>query len=335
MESYIKKSEFYNRTFRLNPKSYKVLCFFLAAFFSILLTSLPVDGLVDRASYLLYPSNSPILLLQNFSLGLFPLLANEPLWLAINSLLSIFISAENVIRAIIAFSSFTTFYLALKNTNVKYFYIVILFLLLPLVLKNNLIHLRQGFGVAIFLIGWFSTTNKVKYFFYICAALIHSSFIVILFGILGVNFLMFLKLSHGIRSVMYLFIGIVVGLAGLYLAQFIGARQGGEYSDSASQNASGLGFIYWGFVLVLFVMQGKVFLRYNTQIIFFLILYLSTYFILPVTARIFESVVLLVLLASLRFKVKYKRIFQLVFCLYFFLVWSLHFRLEGFGWFVS
>ena len=38
---------------------------------------------------------------------------------------------------------------------------------------------------------------------------------------------------------------------------------------------------------------------------------------------------------SLRFKVKYKRIFQLVFCLYFFFVWSLHLRLEGLGWFVN
>ena len=335
MSSNIKKYNFYDRSFRKNPESYKLLSFFIALFFCVFLAALPVDGLVDRASYLLYPESSPILLVKNISSGVLPLLVNEPLWLVINSLLSFVISPENIIRAIIAFSTFTTFYLVLKNTNRKYFYMVMLFLLLPLVLKNNLIHLRQGFGVAIFLIGWFSASNKVKYFFYVCAALIHSSFIIISLGLLGVGFLMHLKLSHGIRSILYVLVGVIVGVMGLYLAQFIGARQGAEYSNGASQSASGLGFIYWSFVFMLFVMQGKVFLRYNTQIIFFLILYLSTYFLLPVTARIFESVVLLVLLASLRFKVKYKRIFQLVFCLYFFLLWSLHLRQEGLGWFVS
>ena len=136
MSSNIKKYNFYDRSFRKNPESYKLLSFFIALFFCVFLAALPVDGLVDRASYLLYPESSPILLVKNISSGVLPLLVNEPLWLVINSLLSFVISPENIIRAIIAFSTFTTFYLVLKNTNRKYFYMVMLFLLLPLVFEK-------------------------------------------------------------------------------------------------------------------------------------------------------------------------------------------------------
>jgi hypothetical protein len=65
------------------------------------------------------------------------------------------------------------------------------------------------------------------------------------------------------------------------------------------EDVSGLGFAFWFGVLGLMLMQGRNFLRkyvFETGLVGF---YLATYWMIEVTARIFESGLLLVLLAGL------------------------------------
>ncbi|MBH0077828.1 EpsG family protein [Pseudoalteromonas sp. SWYJ118] len=315
---------------RCNSYSYVFLCFFLALSYAGFLTNLDIDGYVDRINYLSYAKDSILILNRNISNGILTVFANEPLWLLINIFLSQFLSPENTLRVIIFFSSFATFFYVLKNTNSKYFFIILLFLLLPAVLKNNIVHIRQGLGVAFFILGWFSQGKKKRYLLYSCAALIHSSFIIVLLGVIGTNFLLNLNISYGIRNLIFIAACLILGFFGLYFAQVLGARQGSIYQNE-DFGGSGLAFIYWSVILGLFLLQDESYIRKNVLPIFFIIMYVCTYFILPVAARIFESVILIVLLRALDFKAIYRYLFIACYILYFLQLWLSRYNQGGFG----
>jgi len=89
-------------------------------------------------------------------------------------------------------------------------------------------------------------------------------------------------------------------------------------------DVSGLGFVLWLGVFILFRMEGRQFLRIHAFETGMIVFYLGTYWLIEVTARIFESSVLLVLIAGLSLTgwrlVAYKII---VFCVLFGLSWSM------------
>ena len=91
---------------------------------------------------------------------------------------------------------------------------------------------------------------------------------------------------------------ILAGISTGWLAQTVGARQGEEYVFQA-KNFSGLGFLLWFVILAIIFMAGRSYLRRHTFEIGIIIFYLVTYWLLEVSARIFESGLLLVLLAGL------------------------------------
>ena len=63
--------------------------------------------------------------------------------------------------------------------------------------------------------------------------------------------------------------------------------------------ASGIGFLFWSAMFTILLLQGRQFLhRYNAAI-GVLIFYLAAYFFTPISGRVFESGILLVLLAVL------------------------------------
>lgn len=315
---------------RCNPYSYVFLCFFLALSYAGLLTNLDIDGYVDRINYLNYAKNSMHILNRNLPNGILAVFSNEPLWLLINITLSSFFSPENTLRVIIFTSSFVTFFYVSKNTNSKYFFIVLLFLLLPAVLKNNIVHIRQGLGIAFFILGWFSQGKKKRYVLYSCAALIHSSFLIVLLGIVGANFLLNLNISYGIRNLIFIAVSTSLGFFGIYFAQLLGARQGSTY-QSDDFGGSGLAFIYWSVILGLFLLQDERYIRKNVLPIFFIIMYLCTYFTLPVAARVFESVMLIVLLGALDFKGLHRYLFIAFYIFYFLQLWLSRYNQGGIG----
>lgn len=317
-----------------NDRRYYILiCFFVALIFSLVLSNLQVDAYIDRVSYLAYAEDSLLVLGRNFSSGWLKLIFNEPLWLTINIILSTIFSVENVVRFIIFCSTFLTVYLVLSNVDKRFFVLALLFLLLPQVLKNNIIHLRQGLAVAIFLAGWFSLNYKTKYLCFIFSALIHSSFVIVLVGIIGVNILLYLRFSYGLRSIIFIIIGLCIAFFGLYFAELLGARQGASYQGKSS-SASGLAFIYWSGFFVLFTLQSKQFLKSHAIPTFFILLYLSSYFFLPVTARVFESVLLIILLSTVDFKRLYLYLVSIYFIFYFLATWAPRIGEPGLGWFV-
>jgi hypothetical protein len=298
--------------------------------YAIFLSCLPVDGFIDRENYLNYAKYSLDIFQSNIDEGVGYTLANEPLWLLINIWLSSFLNPEDCVRVIVFFSSFVVSFLILR-ADPKHFLLLFLFLLVPQVLKNHIIHLRQGLAIAVFLLGWFSQTKSLRWLFIILSTFIHSSFLFIVILIFLNNILLMLSFSCGWLIFFYLLVGLFFDFVGVGLAAQFGARQGNEI-QSLETNMSGLGFISWLFFSGILILEGKNFIRRHSFSLCVLMVYLSTYFLMPFTARIFESTLLLVLLSGLHLTSYRNLAFYGFFTVYFLFDWYQRIMLPGFGW---
>jgi hypothetical protein len=304
---------------------------FFSFLFALYLASLPIDQFVDRESYLSYASYSLPIFLNRSSHGILTFFFNEPLFGAVNVILTSLFEVETTLRLIIFFSAFTTFYIVLLNSEPKYILLSLLFLLLPQVLKNNIIHLRQGLAISFFIWGWFSSNGRKKKILFFCSALTHSSFIIVLFGLFLIRFIREFKFSTDLRMTIFVLLSLFIGVFSFPLADMLGARQVDNYETVVSE-ASGFGFIFWFGILIIFISQGKRFFLHNTHSFLFLSLYLGTYFFLPVSGSILESVLILILMSSHELKNYKKWMFIFAYLSYFILTWYPRLFKPGFGW---
>ena len=317
--------------FPRNKNYYSSSIIVLSVLFAIYLAFLPIDSFVDRDNYLIYASAYDLIFINIIQSGFFSFIFNEPFFISVIFLLSTFFGTEDILRVIIAFSTFSTFYLVLRNVPKRFLLLALLILLSPQVLKNNIIHLRQGLAVSVFLWGWFSTKPSRKIILLFLAALTHSSFFIVDFSLLTIFIIQRLKISNSIKYLFYSAYGLALGFFGIAISAYLGARQGLSY-EGVEAETSGLNFIYWLFILVLYLSQGKIFFEKNAASLFFIILYLTTYFTLPVTARVFESVLIIVLLASLDLRGYKRQAFYILYVFYFIYSWYFRIFQPGFGW---
>lgn len=269
--------------------------------FSILygavLSSIPDDQFKDFSNYLVYAEHSLAITAGYWLGGPLRMLANEPVWLLLNAGLGAVMPPEAVVRSIIFFSAFSVSWLVLKR-GPRHAVWLMVFLLLPQVVKNHLIHLRQGLAIAIFLWGWFAPARWLRWVLIGLAPFIHASFFFIL-AIAGVARLMTsLRLGPGIRAIVFLAVAVFLGVGLGWLAAQLGARQAQEYEFTMTQ-VSGLGFAFWLLIAVLWALEGGRYLKAHAFEMGLIVFYLGTYWLVEVTARIFESGLLLVLLAGL------------------------------------
>jgi len=277
--------------------AYGAVVWLLALMYGAALAALPVDVFLDRDNYLTYASDSLGILVRNFSGGPISVLANEPLFLLINIGLSSFLSPETVVRSLIFLSATVVARFVLRK-DPRQFVWLLFFLLVPQVIKNHIVHLRQGVAIAVFLLGWNIRSVSLRWMLLLMAAFIHASFVFVIGLLMMTKIVQRMRFAADIQMLAFVSAGIVVGLGMGWLAQMVGARQGESYAFDGGA-ASGLGFVFWLFVLALFVLQGKTFMQRNAFPVSALVLYLATYFLVEVTARIFESSVIFVLLAGL------------------------------------
>ncbi len=316
---------------RLSAKGRHYASMALALVFAACLAVLPVDAFMDRAAYLVYPEGALAILALHTTGGLGTVLTNEPAWLLLNAVLALFFDAENCVRIIIAGSA----YLVARTTFENRFdrlLLVLLFLLLPQVLKNYVIHLRQGVAIALFMAGWFGVGGRKRWGLIALTPFIHASFFFVLAFMLFNRVLAGIRGSAGIRMIAFLAVGLFLSFATIWLAATFGARQAGEYEAAAGGDASGLGFVFWTLFGCIYVLQGSRFLREHMLQIGVLIFYLCSYFFLPVSARIFESVLLLILLAGLELTRYRKLAFLILFSFYFFAQWYPRLGQAALGW---
>lgn len=266
--------------------------------YALFLSNLPLLEFKDRANYLEYARYSELILASNALGGWKEILANEPLWLLTNvGLALLFDNSDLIIRIIIFVPAFVISFLILRKNPAHVGWLVF-FLLTPQIIKNHIIHLRQGFGIAVFLLGYYSSRAWIRYPLMAASGFIHSSFFVV--NLIGISAWISGKtrLSSELRLSLLLFAFMFIGVSLNVLAAGLGARQGIQYAETGVE-VSGLGFLIWGSVLMLLASSGTAFLIFNIFPLSILVYYLSGYFVSPVGARIFESGLLLLLITGL------------------------------------
>lgn len=275
--------------------------FFCAVIYAGVLASLPVDAFQDRNSYLTYAASSAEIITRYDG---FAVLTNEPLWLLLNILLGSVLSSESVVRALVFSGALlVAYYVFREGANNRIFFLVLLLLLcVPQVVKNHIVHLRQGFAIGIFLFGLMHR-GGLRWFLFALTPFFHASFFFVLF-IYGITQLAGCRmagrqlsgaLSSALLSCVFLFVMFSLS-SGLDLT---GARQADEYAAAATEG-SGIGFLMWSFFLLGFFCQAGQWVRRNLFSIGIVVFYLCAYFLSPFSARIFESALLVVLFAVLK-----------------------------------
>lgn len=318
------------KSLKLNNNYYIYLVLFFSIFYAYFISNIiPFDHQIvaDRQNYITKVIKSEFLLSKYLKSGFFTLLSNEPIYLYINYILFKIFHVELVIKIIIFFSSFLTSYLVLKH-NPRYFFFLILFLFFPALIFKFISHIRQGVAISIFLLGWFSAHKNLRLLLYFFSALIHSSFLIVSFLYFLAWIFEKLKFSIILRIIFTIFFGLFFSFSIKYISEILGARQSQTFLFEIG-DVSGFGFIVWLFIFFLYFMEGYKFIKNNNFAFICIIFYLSTYFFLDFTIRIFEAIIIIILLASLDLTFWRKQIFKVTFIFLFFASWIL--RLTEYG----
>ncbi|MBP98457.1 hypothetical protein CMK18_21110 [Candidatus Poribacteria bacterium] len=286
-----------NTTRRFLSISNRNLLLIIAVVYSFILANLPLEERIDGMNYLNYAKNSHLILAHYFSKGLLTVVFNEPIWLLLNTVLAKFFSPTNVVRIIIFVPATIVAHTILSRSSKSYFILSLLLLIMPQILKNHITHLRQGLAIGLFMCAYMSNHVLLKSFLFFITPFIHISFVFILLCKAISYFLVRIGLPSGFRLTTFFIFGIITALGGQALALMIGVRQ--QYNFEMT-DVSGLGFVFWSFILFLILWQGRRFQRQYTFPVGIIVLYLSTYFLVEFTGRVFESGLLVVILACLK-----------------------------------
>ncbi len=268
-----------------------------AVSYGVYLASLPIPGFADFTNYLNYAKNSIEIWNHYLSIGLTALLFNEPIWLLLNSRLSIFYDPDTVVR-IIVFSSASSISFLLLSRYPSQFIFIIIFLFSPQVIKNLLVHIRQGAGTAVFLWGFYSPNRFTRSSLIAVAPFIHSSFFFILVIYLFSRLLARVSLSVGVKVSISIFSALVLVFSMNYFAQISAARQI-DTLTYGQISVSGFGFIFWLAIFLLMLSAGK---RWCSRYLFeltILALYLMMYWFNIYSARVFDSGILPLMISGL------------------------------------
>ncbi|MGN6690699.1 MAG: hypothetical protein ACTHJU_07140, partial [Sphingopyxis sp.] len=130
---------------------------------------------------------------------------------------------------------------------------------------------------------------------------IHSSFFFIYVMMYFNNFISILKINIYIRILIFLAFYTALIYSIQFAAAQVGARQAGDLENDIA-NASGLAFLFWIGILVVFILDGPKFLKDNIFQTSIIVFYLIAYIFTSYAGRIFESALVLVMIAMIELK---------------------------------
>lgn len=303
-------------------KRYVIFSMAFSFIYAYVLAGLPIDGFIDRDNYLNYVANSGLIFFGNLSQGLFSFLLNEPIWLFINMILNFLFEPEFSLRVIIFTSSFVfSFYmLRAKRGDVFYVIFAIIICLLPQVMKNYVIHLRQGVAIAFVAFMMFSATGLARRIYIVIAPLVHSSYFFLLPNIF-ISWIVKDKLKFRRNSfssfLIYFLIACFIVLVFVNALSFTSARQVETLEQVSGESRSGMAFLFWAIVFYLFISSGDDFRRNNFFSIVSIAIYLMLYFFFDPIARVFESSLPFIFFSGYELKSKRRWVFfSMVFFLF-------------------
>ncbi len=282
-------------------------------------------SIIDRVNYVNYAKNSGDILAGYLYRGnILSLISNEPIWLWINSMFRMFMEPELIVKTIIFISAFLSAFCFLRLSP-KNIIFVMIFLFIPQIMKNYVVHLRQGFGISIFMLGMlFSDWRRLLF----CgiSPLIHSSMFFTIMFLQVDNVIDYFKkkpkFSITMKMIIYSVVSFVLCINLKVLLILFGDRRLGAYDFSKSASSSGLGWAFWLCVLILMLLSGTTWMKKHSSSIYAIVFYLVSYFLLQVTARIFESSLFLILISCLSMTTYRKLSFVMAMMLYGFIQWQ-------------
>ena len=267
----------------------------------------------DRVNYLNYARESYEILEFLLNGNIYYFFINEPAWLVVNIILSYFFDIQYVPLAIGLITYLLSVNYVLKKVNKRYILFILVLFLMPQIYKSFLVHLRQGLAIAVYLSAFLVENRRNKYSLIMCSGLIHNSFIPIL--LIHITYQYFLKKYSTRLIIGFTFtVSIIIGLYLFEIISLFGFRQHNNY-DNIKYSVSGLGFIFWGLILFVFLLSNRITLRKNLICIVPLCIYLSFYYINPLSARFLESYLIIIissitLLPNFKFYVSYLLLFS-------------------------
>ncbi|WP_299230704.1 hypothetical protein [uncultured Halomonas sp.] len=318
-------------SFSLYSSSFKSISIAIVSLaFALFAVSFESIEITDRSRYVVHIAAADVILFRYLPEGLTAYLVNEPLWKFMNYALNLaFDDPLDAIKFYVFIASFVSAYIVLSHDS-RYFLLLLAFILLPQFLKNYIAHLRQGVAISVFLLGWFGFSGKRRIFIIMLTPFIHASFFFFMFILATQKLLSYINITIAPRMILYFIIITGMSLAALVIAEALGARQTSyEYFGA---DISGKGFVFWLAIFSLFASQGGAFIQKNLLAMSVLLFYLVSYTFLPVAARVFESGIILVLLASLSLSPGRFLLFLPAFFLFFFMQWLPRIGVEGLGW---
>lgn len=285
----------------------KLLC---ATLFAIWFANIPHEIFLDRANYLNYLTNADSIIEIRSSRGYLNLLANEPVWLYINSILggvSNSVQYETILKVYPFLITLVVSYYILISRNdffIPFVFLILFLFIIPQGLSYTLGGLRQSIATTFLLL--FVIVNKekkVNHIKVVCLLFILSFIHSLFFIITAIYFLVFFgkkikNLSRVLSLTIYVSIAVMVVF---FLLKFSGlsdyARQG-ELLENKVTHSGFLFFVYL-MILILFVkIYPTLALDKNTIVVntanlvfVFLVAYLLMYWIMPGTGRILNSLV--------------------------------------------
>lgn len=289
-----------------------VLSFLYAYFLAFVL---PVDAFKDRDNYLVYAADSGTVMAGYLDSGILTFLVNEPLFLFANYLLSLFMGPEAVLSLLVFGFAFLFAY-SMLGYNRKLIFLLLIALLLPQVLKNHVVQLRQGYAVALFTYAWLYLDGSKKLFVIALTPFIHASFFIVGCFLVVYWFSTWVRFKFDFRSAVFFSISAVSVFLIFFVADLLGSRQATRYSVT-DLNVSGIAFAFWGLVFLIFCLQPREWYEKHAFAALFVLVYLGMYFTSPLSGRVFESVLPLVLIAGFSTRGYYQYAFISLFLVYF------------------
>lgn len=306
------------------------IAFLIATSYAGFLASLPAAEYKDRQNYLAYATYPGLILDRYLAQGWSATFSNEPLWLVLNIALSKMMPPQLVVSFIVFAGALVTALYAVRHCSAGVLCCVLALVFVP-VIKNYIIHIRQGFAVALFLSGIWSPRLSLKLALLSSAAFVHSSFLFVapLYAIS--RYRPVVTLRPMIRVGLYLVIGVILAVSFGYVASALGARQADDIAEGFA-GGSGLGWLFWVGILSMMLLEGRGYHRENSFSIAMVISFLSGYFLLEGAARIFESGVLLVVLSCFRLSGVRLHVSLSMLAIYLASSWISRLSMPHFGW---
>jgi hypothetical protein len=198
--------------------------------YAFTLASLPVDKFIDRDNYLALVTASGIALQAYSGSGFLTLLQNEPIWLAINLVLGLFFENAIVLQILIFVSSFLFSFaiLRMSKPEPKYILFAIAICLWPQVMKNYVIHIRQGVAISVFMLAMLSAARIPRVVGLAATPFLHSSFFFVQINLMLAWLVkQSMKRSLNVRAavVIAMVAVCVTSAAAVWMVGFSGARQ--------------------------------------------------------------------------------------------------------------